>query len=45
MVTAAELLAKYSIEIVDAEIIPKIVRKAFKGAEAEKPGGYFIKFS
>jgi len=45
MATAAELLAKYSTEIVDAEIIPEIVRQAFKDAEAEKPGGYFIKFS
>ena len=45
MATAAELLAKYSTEIVDAEIIPEIVRQAFKDAEAEKPGGNLIKFS
>ena len=45
MATAAELLAKYSTKIVDAEIIPEIVHKAFRDAEAEKPSGYFIKFS
>lgn len=37
-------IAKYSREILEPEIIPELVRKAFKDAQAEKPGGAFISF-
>jgi acetolactate synthase-1/2/3 large subunit len=37
-------IAKYSVEIREPEIIPEVVRKAFKNAAAEKPGGSFISF-
>lgn len=37
-------LSKYSAEILEPEIIPELVRKAFKDAQAEKPGGAFISF-
>ncbi|MDH3327220.1 MAG: acetolactate synthase large subunit [Gammaproteobacteria bacterium] len=37
-------ISKYSTQIRAAEIIPEIVRKAFKVAEAEKPGCSFIDF-
>jgi len=37
-------IAKYSIEIREPEIIPEVVRKAFKNAQLEKPGGSFISF-
>jgi len=37
-------ISKYSVEILEAEIIPELVRKAFKDAQAEKPGGAFISF-
>ena len=37
-------IAKYSVEILEPEIVAEIVRKAFKEAEAEKPGGSFISF-
>ena len=32
-------ISKYSIQIREPEIVSEIVRKAFKAAEAEKPGG------
>jgi len=35
-------IAKYSIGIRAAEVIPEVVRKAFKVAKTEKPGGCFI---
>ena len=35
-------ISKYSIGIRTAEVIPEVVRKAFKVAKAEKPGGCFI---
>ena len=35
-------IAKYSIEIGEPEIVPEVIRKAFKNAQAEKPGGSFI---
>jgi len=35
-------ISKYSVQIREPEIIPEIIRKAFKAAEAEKPGGSFI---
>ena len=37
-------ITKYSTQIVTPEIIPEVVRKAFKQAEAEKPGACFIDF-
>ena len=37
-------ISKYSTEILEPEIIPELVRKAFKDAQAEKPGGAFISF-
>lgn len=37
-------ISKYSVEILEPEIVPEIVRKAFKDAQAEKPGGSFISF-
>ncbi len=37
-------ITKYSTQIREPEIIPEIVRKAFKQAEAEKPGASFIDF-
>ncbi len=37
-------ISKYSTQIREPEIIPEIVRKAFKVAEAEKPGCSFIDF-
>ncbi len=37
-------LSKYSTQIREPENIPEIVRKAFKQAEAEKPGASFIDF-
>lgn len=35
-------VSKISTEILSPEIVPEIVRKAFKDAQAEKPGGAFI---
>ena len=35
-------ISKYSIGVRDPEVIPEIVRKAFKISKAEKPGGCFI---
>ncbi len=35
-------ITKYSTQVLAAEIVPEIVRKAFKQAEAEKPGASFI---
>ena len=37
-------ISKYSAQIREPEVIPEIVRKAFKLAEAEKPGASFIDF-
>ncbi len=37
-------ISKYSAQIREPEVIPEIVRKAFKQAEAEKPGVSFIDF-
>lgn len=44
LVNLFEPISKYSTEILAPEIIPEVVRKAFKDAEAEKPGGAFISF-
>ena len=35
-------ISKYSTEILEPEITPEVVRKAFKVAQAEKPGASFI---
>ncbi|MDW7771938.1 MAG: acetolactate synthase large subunit [Desulfobulbaceae bacterium] len=35
-------VSKYSVAVLEPEIIPEIIRKAFKDAQAEKPGGCFI---
>jgi acetolactate synthase-1/2/3 large subunit len=37
-------ISKYSMQIREPEIVAEIVRKAFKAAQAEKPGGSFIDF-
>jgi len=37
-------VSKYCKAILEPEIIPELVRKAFKDAQAEKPGGAFISF-
>jgi acetolactate synthase-1/2/3 large subunit len=37
-------ISKYSIQILEPETIPEVVRKAFKQAQAEKPGVSFIDF-
>ena len=37
-------ISKYSVPVLEPEIIPEIVRKAFKQAQAEKPGVSFIDF-
>ena len=42
LVRLFEPVSKYAAEVLDPEIIPELVRKAFKDAQAEKPGGAFI---
>lgn len=37
-------ISKYSIEVLEPEIVHEIVRKSFKQAQAEKPGVSFISF-
>ena len=37
-------ISKYAVQIRSPEIVPEVVRKAFKAAAAEKPGGSFIDF-
>ena len=44
LVNLFEPISKYSTQIRAGEIIPEIVRKAFKVAEAESPGCSFIDF-
>ena len=44
LVNLFEPISKYSVQIRAPEIVAEIVRKAFKAAEAEKPGGSFIDF-
>ena len=44
LVNLFEPISKYSVQIRAAQIIPEIVRKAFKDAQMEKPGGSFIDF-
>jgi len=44
LVSLFEPISKYSAEVLEPEIIPELVRKAFKDAQAEKSGGAFISF-
>lgn len=44
LVKLFEPISKYSVQIRTPEIIPEVIRKAFKQAEAEKPGCSFIDF-
>ena len=44
LVKLFEPISKYSTQILTPEVIPEVVRKAFKVAEAEKPGCSFIDF-
>lgn len=44
LVNLFEPISKYSVQIRAPQIIPEIVRKAFKDAQMEKPGGSFIDF-
>ena len=44
LVNLFEPISKYSTQIRAPQIIPEIVRKAFKDAQMEKPGGSFIDF-
>ena len=37
-------ISKYAAQILEPEIVPEVVRKAFKVAQTEKPGGAFIDF-
>jgi len=44
LVNLFEPISKYSTQIREPEIVPEVVRKAFKFAQAEKPGAAFIDF-
>ena len=44
LVNLFQPISKYSVQIREPEIVTEIVRKAFKAAQAEKPGGSFIDF-
>lgn len=44
LVNLFDPISKYSVQIREPEIVPEVVRKAFKFAEAEKPGASFIDF-
>jgi len=44
LVNLFDPISKYSTQIREGEIIPEIVRKAFKVAQTEKPGCSFIDF-
>jgi|TARA_B110000971_G_scaffold162582_1_gene166232 acetolactate synthase-1/2/3 large subunit len=44
LVALFDPISKYSAEIIHSDIVAEVVRKAFKDAEAEKPGGAFISF-
>jgi acetolactate synthase-1/2/3 large subunit len=44
LVRLFESVSKYSTQVRAPEIVPEVVRKAFKVAEAEKPGVSFIDF-
>ena len=42
LVNLFEPISKYATQVRAPEIIPEVIRKAFKVAQAEKPGGSFI---
>ncbi len=44
LVNLFQPVSKHSTEILEYQIIPELVRKAFKDAQMEKPGGVFISF-
>ncbi|MFT6969192.1 MAG: acetolactate synthase-1/2/3 large subunit, partial [Cellvibrionaceae bacterium] len=44
LVNLFDPISKYATQLIVPEIIPEVVRKAFKIAEAEKPGVSFIDF-
>jgi acetolactate synthase-1/2/3 large subunit len=44
LVNLFDPISKYSVQILEPEIVPEVVRKAFKFAQAEKPGAAFIDF-
>lgn len=44
LVNLFDPISKYSTQIREPEIVPEVVRKAFKFAQAEKPGAAFIDF-
>lgn len=44
LVNLFEPISKYSAQIREPEIVPEVVRKAFKEAQLEKPGGSFIDY-
>lgn len=44
LVNLFEPISKYSTQILTPDIIPEVVRKAFKVAQSEKPGCSFIDF-
>jgi acetolactate synthase-1/2/3 large subunit len=37
-------ITKYSTQVLVPDIVPEVVRKAFKVSQTEKPGGAFIDF-
>ena len=37
-------ISKYCVQVIEPETIPEVVRKAFKQAQAEKPGVSYIDF-
>ena len=44
LVNLFDPITKYSVQIREPEIVPEIVRKAFKFAQTEKPGAAFLDF-
>ena len=44
LVNLFQPITKYAAQILEPEIVPEIVRKAFKVAQTDKPGGAFIDF-
>jgi len=44
LISLFEPISKYATQLLEPEIVPEVVRKAFKVAKAEKPGCSFIDF-
>lgn len=44
LVSMFKPITKYSVQVLDADTIPEITRKAFKLAQTEKPGACYIDF-